>query len=168
MTAAALLRHVLGWDRAALVASPEAAVDGESDGRFRALVAGRARRVPLQQLVGTQAFWRHEFKVTRDVLTPRPETELLVEAPLEALRGTAGPLSVDVGTGTGCIALSLAAERPDARVHATDVSPAALAVAQENARRLELASRVSFHEGDLLQPVEGAGAFDLVVSNPPY
>ena len=132
-------------------------------------MAERARRVPLQQLVGTQAFWRHEFKVTRDVLTPRPETELLVEASLEVLRDTARPLIVDVGTGSGCIALSLAAERPDARVHATDVSPAALAVARENARRLGLADRVSFHEGDLLQPLASQfGAIDLVVSNPPY
>jgi release factor glutamine methyltransferase len=164
-----LLRHVLGWDRAALVASPEAAVDGEGENRFRALLAERARRVPLQQLVGTQAFWRHEFKVTRDVLVPRPETELLVEASLEALRGIASPLIVDVGTGSGCIALSLAAERPDARVHATEVSKAALAVARENARRLGLADRVSFHEGDLLQPLAPQfGAIDLVVSNPPY
>ena len=164
-----LLRHVLGWDRAALLARPESEVDPEKAARFRSLVGERARRVPLQQLVGTQAFWRHEFLVTADVLIPRPETELLVEAALDALQRVTAPLVVDVGTGSGCIALSLAGERPDARVHATDLSRAALEVARENARRLGLVQRVAFHEGDLLDPVlELAGAIDLVVSNPPY
>jgi release factor glutamine methyltransferase len=164
-----LLRHVLGWDRAALVARPDATVEGKAEARFRVLLRERARRVPLQHLLGTQAFWRHEFLVTPDVLVPRPETELLVETALDLLRGVEHPLVVDVGTGSGCIALSLAAERPDARIHATDVSPAALAVAGDNARRLGLADRVSFVEGDLLQPLaRHFGSIDLVVSNPPY
>jgi release factor glutamine methyltransferase len=164
-----LLRHVLGWDRAALLARLDAYVEPAQAARFRSLVGERARRVPLQQLVGTQAFWRHEFLVTADVLIPRPETELLVEAALDTLRLVTDPLVVDVGTGSGCIALSLAGERPDARVHATDLSRAALEVARENAMRLGLAQRVAFHEGDLLEPVaELAGAIDLVVSNPPY
>jgi release factor glutamine methyltransferase len=164
-----LLRHVLGWDRAAVYARGEDDVAASAERRLRELVAQRARRVPLQHLLGTQAFWRHDFIVTRDVLIPRPETEIVVETSLERLRGRSGPRLVDVGTGSGCIALSLAAERPDARVHATDVSPAALAVARENARRLGLEGRVSFHEGDLLAPVAALrGSFDLVVSNPPY
>ncbi len=164
-----LLRHVLDWDRAALLARLDAEVEPAKAARFRSLVGERARRVPLQQLVGTQAFWRHEFLVTADVLIPRPETELLVEAALDTLRELTDPLVVDVGTGSGCIALSLAGERPDARVHATDLSRAALEVARENARRLGLAQRVAFHEGDLLEPVaELAGAIDLVVCNPPY
>ncbi len=164
-----LLRHVLGWDRAALVASPAAGVPAEAEARFRALVARRAARVPLQHLLGSQAFWKHEFQVTPDVLIPRPETELLVETSLELLRDIERPLIVDVGTGSGCIALSLAFERPDAEVHAIDISAPALAVAVENARRLGLESRVAFHHGDLLEPVAHlAGRIDLIVSNPPY
>jgi release factor glutamine methyltransferase len=164
-----LLRHVLGWDRATVVASPGACVGPDPERAFRGLVSERARRVPLQHLTGSQAFWKHEFKVTRDVLVPRPETELLVETALELLRGTERPVIVDVGTGSGCIALSLAGERPDAEVHASDISRPALDVARENARRLGLEPRVVFHLGELLEPLSGLeGRVDLVVSNPPY
>jgi release factor glutamine methyltransferase len=129
----------------------------------------RAARRPLQHLTGTQAFWRHDFVVTPDVLIPRPETEILVEAALEAMRDLAAPVVVDVGTGSGCVALSLAAERPDAIVHALDASAAALAVTAENGRRLGLSDRVELHEGDLLEPVAGLrGRVHLIVSNPPY
>jgi release factor glutamine methyltransferase len=164
-----LLRHVLGWDWATMVASPGVPVAGEPERAFRTLVAERARRVPLQHLVGSQAFWKHEFRVTPDVLIPRPETELLVETALELLGATERPIVVDVGTGSGCIALSLAAERPDAEMHATDISAPALEVARENTRRLGLEGRVVFHLGQLLEPVSGLeGDVDLVVSNPPY
>jgi release factor glutamine methyltransferase len=164
-----LLRHVLGCERAALVAHPDRPVPEPEAQLFHALVSRRASREPLQHILGTQAFWRHEFLVTRDVLIPRPETERLVETSLEILKDVARPLIVDVGTGSGCIALSLAAERPDAVVHAIDISPAALAVAVENARRLGLEGRVAFHLGDLLAPLAPlAGRVDLVVSNPPY
>lgn len=164
-----LLRHVLGWDRAALVASPDRLVAEPEAERFRALVRRRASREPLQHILGTQAFWKHEFLVTPAVLIPRPETELLVETSLGLLRDVERPLIADVGTGSGCIALSLAAERPDAEVHAIDISAPALAVATENARRLGLEGRVSFHLGDLLEPVAHlAGRIELVVSNPPY
>jgi release factor glutamine methyltransferase len=160
---------VLGWDRAAIVTRagerpPAAAVD-----LFRTAVGERSRRRPLQHLTSVQAFWRHEFAVTPDVLIPRPETELLVETGLALLAGSTSPVVVDVGTGSGCIALSIAAERPDAVVHATDSSPAALRVARANAARLGLVSRVEFHEGDLLAPLRAhGGAIDLVLSNPPY
>jgi release factor glutamine methyltransferase len=164
-----LLRHVLRWDRAQLVASPAASVPPEAERRFRELARERARRVPLQHLVGTQAFWKHELVVTPAVLVPRPETELLVEESLAVLRGIGSPVIVDVGTGSGCIALALAAELPGAAVHATDVSPEALAVARGNAERLGLAERVRLHHGDLLVPVAALrGRVDLVVSNPPY
>jgi release factor glutamine methyltransferase len=136
--------------------------------RYEQIVAQRAARRPLQHLTGTQAFWRHEFLVTPDVLIPRPETEVLVEAALERLQGLASPAVVDVGTGSGCIALSLAAARPDAAVYATEASPAALAVARDNARRLGLSGRVTFLEGDLLVPLEGHPGADLIASNPPY
>jgi release factor glutamine methyltransferase len=164
-----LLRHVLGWDRAALFASPEHVVPRPEEERFRALVRRRASREPLQYILGRQAFWKHEFLVTPAVLIPRPETELLVEVSLELLKNVERPLIVDVGTGSGCVALSLAFERPDAEIHATDISGSALEVAGENARRLGLEDRVTLHQGDLLEPVVSlSGKIDLVVSNPPY
>ena len=164
-----LVRHVLAWDRATLVTRGDTPLVPGDEARVRQLVAERARRRPLQHLVGSQAFWKHEFLVSPDVLVPRPETELLVETALELVRARERPLIVDVGTGSGCIALSLAFEREDAIVHATDVSGPALRVARENARRLGFEDRVVFHHGDLLSPVEAlAGEIDLVVSNPPY
>jgi release factor glutamine methyltransferase len=164
-----LLRHVIGWERADLIARASDHVPDAAVALFEAAIDQRARRRPLQHLTGHQAFWKHDFIVTPDVLIPRPETELLVETALELVRDRPAPLVVDVGTGSGCIALSLAAERTDARVHAIDLSPAALRVARDNASRLHLESRVMFHEGDLLEPMRSqAGAVDLVVSNPPY
>jgi len=164
-----LLRHVLGWERADVIARGSEEVPDAALALFEGAIAQRALRRPLQHLTGHQAFWKHDFIVTPDVLIPRPETELLVETALEVIRDVRTPVVVDVGTGSGCIALSLAAERPDARVHATDLSPAALLVAQGNASRLRLESKVTFHEGDLLDALgTEAGAVDLVVSNPPY
>lgn len=164
-----LLRHVMRWDRARAVSEAASELPGEAEARFLGLVEQRASRRPVQHLTGTQHFWRHEFLVSPDVLIPRPETELLVETALELLRGVGRPAIVDVGTGSGCIALSLAAERPDAMLCAVDVSAEALAVARANAARLGLADRVSFHEGDLLEPVRPlAGRIQLVASNPPY
>jgi release factor glutamine methyltransferase len=164
-----LLRHVLGWDRATLLTREREPLPAAAEASFDQLVGQRAQRRPLQHLTGVQHFWRHVFAVSPDVLIPRPETELLVEAALRLMEGVPDPVVVDVGTGSGCIALSLAAERPDAVCHAVDSSPAALAVARENARRLGLEKRVTFHQGDLLGPVEElAGTVHLVVSNPPY
>ena len=164
-----LLRHSLGWDRGRLVAEGATPLAPEALEAYEALVGERTRRRPLQHLTGAQWFWKHEFTVTPEVLIPRPETELLVAAGLELLRDVERPQIVDVGTGSGCIALSLAAERPDAEVHATDISEPSVAVARENALRLGLEGRVAFHLGDLVEPViHHAGGIDLVVSNPPY
>lgn len=164
-----LLRHVMGWDRAALVASGTAALTADQEKRFFGLVREREARRPLQHLTQTQAFYGRDFLVTPDVLIPRPETEILVEVALELVAGLDAPVVVDGGTGSGCIALTIAAEKPDAEVHGVDISHAALEVARTNARRLGLESRVSFHQGDLLAPVESlAGSVHLVVSNPPY
>ena len=164
-----LLRHVLGWDRARLIAHPEHEVPPEGAAVFGALLGRRASREPLQYILGTQAFWKHEFLVTPAVLIPRPETEILVETALELLKDIRRPVIVDVGTGSGCIALSLAAERLDAEVHATEISEPALDVARENARRLGLERGVVFHPGDLLEPLASlTGRIDLLVSNPPY
>jgi release factor glutamine methyltransferase len=159
-----LLRHVLGWDRARILTEGSTCL-AAAQARYLELVAARERRRPLQHLTGFQAFWRHDFVVTPDVLIPRPETEILVEACLRELRGRVAPRLVDVGTGSGCIAISLALERPDAEVVAVDLSEAALEVARQNAARLG-ADRVAFHHGDLLAG-EGSG-FDLIASNPPY
>jgi release factor glutamine methyltransferase len=164
-----LLRHVTDWDRARIISDRDRTLSPADAEAFLTLVAERARRRPLQHLTGTQAFWRHEFRVTPDVLIPRPETEILVEVALERLRPLARPRVLDVGTGSGCIALSLAAELPNAVVHAVDISERALAVARENARRLRLEARVAFHAGDLLEPIVAADApVDVVVANPPY
>ena len=164
-----MLRHVLGLDRAGLLAAGPAPVPADAGARFSRLVGGRASRRPLQHLTGTQHFWGREFRVGPDVLIPRPETEQVVEAALLALAGTGRPVVADVGTGSGCIALSLAAERKDAAVHAIDTSAAALAVAADNARLLQLSERVAFHLGDLLEPLgDLPGEIDLVASNPPY
>jgi release factor glutamine methyltransferase len=163
-----LLRHVRGWDAAALILGMREDLPDAARAAFERLVDARAMRVPLQHLTGEQAFWRHVFRVTPDVLVPRPETEHVVEAALDAVRDRTRPRIVDVGTGSGCIALSLAAERPDAIVHAVDLSPAALAVARDNAQRLDLADRVRFHQGDLLGPAAAEAPFDVIASNPPY
>jgi release factor glutamine methyltransferase len=164
-----LLRRTTGWDRARILTEGARLLAPAEGERFFELIAERARRRPLQHLTGTQAFWRHEFQVTPDVLIPRPETEVLVEAALERLRPLVRGRVVDVGTGSGCVALSLAAELPGAVVQAVDVSEPALAVARDNARRLGLEDRVEFRRGDLLEPLTAARArLDLVVSNPPY
>jgi len=166
--AEALLRHVLGWDRATWFSQNGQEVPPEPLASYMKLVAERARRRPLQHLIGKQPFWRHDFDVSPDALIPRRETELIVEAALGLLANTRA-LVADVGTGTGCIALSLAAERPLATIHAVDISPAALDVAKKNARKFGLEGRVHFHHGDLLAPLAPlGGGFDLVASNPPY
>ena len=163
-----LLRHVAGWDRATLVARGHDPLPEAEGLRFGWLVDARAARQPLQHLTGKQAFWRHDFVVGPEVLIPRPETEVLVEHALRAVAAAPRPRIVDVGTGSGCIGISLAAERPDATVVATDLSPAALGVAAGNASRLIPGARVAFVRGDLLAPFRDGAGFDLVVSNPPY
>lgn len=164
-----LLRHATGWDRARLLASQEDPVPVELLARFEELVAGRAERRPLQHLVGSVTFWRQELLVDARVLIPRPDTEILVERALAELRTVERPVVVDVGIGSGCIALALAAERPDAEVHAVDIARDALDLARENARRNGLLERIRFHEGDQLEPLRGLfGRLDAVVANPPY
>jgi len=129
---------------------------------FDIALAERARRKPVSQIVGKRAFWRHDFTVTADVLDPRPETEILVAAALE--RPFARVL--DLGTGSGCILISLLADRPGAQGVGTDLSDAALAVARANAGRLGVADRARFLRSDWFRSVPGR--FDLIVSNPPY
>jgi release factor glutamine methyltransferase len=160
LDAEVLLAHVLGTDRAALIAHPDRDLDPAQARAFQDAVRRRARREPVAYITGHRGFRRLELAVDARVLVPRPETEHVVEAALELPRGAR---VVDVGTGSGGIALALKDERPDLEVIATDVSADALAVARANAERLAL--DVAFREGDLLAGVEHA---DAVVSNPPY
>ncbi len=136
---------------------------------FRENVVRRAReRVPVAQLVGFKEFWSMTLAVTQDVLTPRPDTETLVSAALDLLPDRDASAKVlEIGTGSGAVALAIARERPNAHVTATDISPAALKVAIQNAESLGIGDRVRFLLGDLFAPVDTAG-FDLIVSNPPY
>lgn len=164
-----LLRHVLDRDRGALLSREAEELTSDQEARFLALVAEREARRPLQHLTGVQAFYGRDFLVTPDVLIPRPETEILVESALERCPPSQRVVAVDVGTGSGCIALTLASERPSAEVHAVDISREALEVARSNARRLGLEGRVRFYQGDVTEPVRDmVRQVDLVVSNPPY
>jgi release factor glutamine methyltransferase len=171
LSAELLLMQVLRCDRSYLYSRPEQPVPPEGAYRYFQLIAERSTGKPTQYITGHQEFWGLGFEVTPDVLIPRPETEHLVESGLELVRDCEPCRIVDVGTGSGCIALALASELRHAEVHAIDISPAALVVARRNAAQLGFAEQVRFWEGDLLSPLldEGyAGSFDLVVSNPPY
>ena len=171
MNAELLLRFTLDCDRAYLYAHPERELTTEEQTRYEEALAQRARGIPAQYITGHQEFWGMDFIVNPAVLIPRPETEHVIETVLQLVNGgrasSPGMRIVDVGTGSGCIALALAKELPEAEVHATDISPAALEVARANAARHQLENRIQFHETDLLQCLERA-RLDFVVSNPPY
>ncbi|HLT47354.1 MAG TPA: peptide chain release factor N(5)-glutamine methyltransferase [Rubricoccaceae bacterium] len=164
-----LLEEVLGASRAALYAHPEAPVSTGEALHVEALTARRIRREPLQYVLGHADFFGLRLRVTPAVLIPRPETEEVAEEALRHLEGREAPWVLDVGTGSGALALALKHRRPDAEVFACDVSEAALAVAADNAERLGLA--VAFVQADVLDPAfvhAAPPSFDLVVSNPPY
>ncbi len=168
-----LARHVLGWDRARLLASLIDPPPPGFDAAYATLVARRQRREPAAYIVGGREFWRRDFEVGPGVLVPRPETESIVEEAIARCGAHAAaphrehPLLVaDVGTGSGCLAVTLAAEFPGARVVATDTSRTALAFARRNAARHDVSDRIEFVETDLLADVDAR--FDLIVSNPPY
>ncbi|NVN88948.1 MAG: peptide chain release factor N(5)-glutamine methyltransferase [Rhodopseudomonas sp.] len=160
-----LLRHVLGCSPAWLEAHRDDALPGESAERFDALVARRAAGEPVAYLTGTREFYGRDFAVSPAVLIPRPETELLVDLGKEAVAGIKAPRILDLGAGSGCVAISLALELPHADLTAVDISPAALAVAQGNAARL--GARVRFLKSDWFAALENQ-CFDLIVGNPPY
>ncbi|HKW89902.1 MAG TPA: peptide chain release factor N(5)-glutamine methyltransferase [Candidatus Acidoferrales bacterium] len=172
LAAELLLMHALGRDRTWMYANPEAAVDAAAAEKFFTSIARRAAGTPTQYLTGRQEFWGLEFEVTPAVLIPRPETEHVVEVALERLgaEGANARLNIaDVGTGSGCIAVALAKELPQAEIFATDVSAEALEVARRNAERHAVEERVRLVECNLLVGAgETAGQLDLIVSNPPY
>lgn len=161
-----LARAVLGWDRATMLARVDEPPPGEFAEHYERLVARRERREPAAQVIGYREFWGRDFQVTRDVLVPRPETELIVETALALQSGATPARVVDVGTGTGCLAISLALEWPGSSIVATDVSEAALHVARSNAERHGVARQVHFVRASVLTAL--APGFDLIVANPPY
>jgi release factor glutamine methyltransferase len=176
LAAELLMMHVLLCDRGYLYTHPEKEIPQETIDRYFALIAERATGKPTQYITGHQEFWGLDFEVTPQVLIPRPETEHVVEALLELLarHGRAKDERlriVDVGTGSGCIALALASELPRAILFGVDISRTALVVASTNAVRLAMPERVKFMESDLLARFldeDFLGTFDFVVSNPPY
>ncbi len=165
----ALLAEALDAPRYASYVEPGAVLTEGEQAQFVAMVERRARREPIQYVLGRETFRGMDLAVTPDVLIPRPETEGVVAAALDAVVGRERPVIADVGTGSGCIALAVAAARPDATVYAADRSARALAVARCNAERLGLSGRVRFLEGDWFAPLAAEGVrADVVVSNPPY
>ncbi|SEK11828.1 peptide chain release factor N(5)-glutamine methyltransferase [Paraburkholderia diazotrophica] len=168
-----LLGHPLGWRRTELITRADDALDPLNVAAFRELEARRVAGEPIAQLIGSREFFGLDFEVTRDVLIPRPETELLVETAVYALEVRAARARVlDLGTGTGAIAVSIAWSRPDARVWAVDRSTEALAVAARNAIRLLEPKRpgggVQFAHSDWYGALDASLTFDVIVSNPPY
>ncbi len=168
MNAETLLMFVLGVNRAYLYAHPEHELTPEEQASYDEVVTQRSSGVPSQYIIGHQEFWGLDFVVTPAVLIPRPETEHLVETVLDFAREVERPKIVDVGTGSGCIALALAHELTSAEVYAVDLSAEALEVARANAARLQPDGRVKFLQSNVLEALAGVRDFDFVVSNPPY
>ena len=172
LNAELLLMFTLSCDRAYLFAHPERELTADEQTRYESALAERARGVPAQYITGHQEFWGMDLIVSPAVLIPRPETEHVIEAVIAGIKPEAGSRTpealriVDVGTGSGAIALALAKEFPHAEIHATDISAPALEIARANAVRHQLADRIQFHQTDLLAGLNLP--FDFIVSNPPY
>jgi release factor glutamine methyltransferase len=162
-----LLSHALGCDRVRLYMDMQRPLQSSELVAMRELVKRRRMREPVAIILGRKEFYRYELEVTKDVLVPRPETELLVDRALELLPADATS-ALDLCTGSGAIAIALALERPGLCVDATDVSEAALAVATRNVERHALGSRVRLYLGDLFAALSGAASYPLVTANPPY
>nr|WP_242588478.1 peptide chain release factor N(5)-glutamine methyltransferase [Corallococcus macrosporus] len=168
LTTEILLAHVLKTGRVRLYVDLDRPLSKDELAAFKALIERRMAGEPTNYLTGTKEFYNRPFKVDARVLIPRPETELLVEAVLHSVPKDGPSRVLDVCTGSGCIAISIAAERPQATVLATDLSKDACALARENAQALGVAERVSVLEGDLFAPLPPGETFRVVVSNPPY
>jgi release factor glutamine methyltransferase len=168
--AGSLLARVIARDQSFIITHADDEVADKNLNKYSELLDGRAAGKPLQYLVGRQEFFSLDFEVTPDVLIPRPETELLVENALQLLPGREADVSIcDVGTGSGCIVISLLHELPNARAIALDLSPAAIEVAKRNAGRNSVGERLEFLVSDCFSGLRDTdGPFDLVVSNPPY
>src|ERR1043165_3004815 len=165
--ASSLLSHITGRDRTFMISHGEDLLDERELRFFVAAISRRAAGEPAQYITGVQDFYGRSFRVTPAVLIPRPETELLVEAALRVMK--AGASVCDVGTGSGCIAVTLLCERGDARAMAIDISEAALAVARQNAREQGVDKRITFQVSDCFDALDKRNdRFDVIVSNPPY
>lgn len=165
-----LLAHLLKMPRMRLYLSFERPLAEAEINSFRDLIKRRGQREPLQHIIGSTSFCGLEIKVNPQVLVPRPETELLAERGWTFLnaRSLPRPAVLDIGVGSGCLAIALASKCPTAEVTAVDISPEALAVAQENAARHGVAERIRFLQGDCFGPLATGSSFDLILSNPPY
>jgi release factor glutamine methyltransferase len=162
-----LAQHPLGWSTATLLTSGGAQVPPGLYERYCLNVQRRTQREPLAYITGIKEFWNLDFEVSRAVLIPRPETEVLVETLLERLPASRGPAAIaDVCTGSGCVAISIASERPDVHLTATDISDEALQTAARNAERHRVRGRISLVRADLMNGL--SGPFDAIVANPPY
>lgn len=165
-----LMAYALHTTRIHIISHSEQLPSDEEIQQFRQMIARRAKREPLAYITGEREFWKLSFDIVPGVLVPRPETETLVETVLSQLRGLDSPIMAEIGAGSGCIAISLAMEVPDAFIYATEVDPVALEVAGRNALKHRVDDRVKIMEGNLLDPLQ----FDLhckldaVISNPPY
>lgn len=169
ISAEVLLRHVLGLSRTELYLAWDRPVAPEAWARYQAHLADRVRGRPVAYIVGHREFMGLDFLVDERVLIPRPETEVLVAAVLDAITDVPSPIIADIGTGSGSVAVSVAVLRSDATVLATDIAPDALEVARANAARHGVADRVRFLQGDLLDPLAEVGSrFHVLACNPPY
>jgi len=171
LDAEVILAHLLGWDRIDLITRSREVLDQDLEQEYYHFIQERAAGKPVQYITGQQEFMGLNFKVTPDVLIPRPDTEILVETAIKEAGTMEPPLTiVDVGTGSGAISISLAHYIKGAHIHSIDISPKALGVAMENARLHSLEHRVTFYQGDLFDPIDDLlrSRVDLLVSNPPY
>jgi release factor glutamine methyltransferase len=163
-----LLAHLLKMPRMKLYLNFDRALsDAETDG-LRELVKRRGQREPLQHITGSVSFCGFEIAVNRSALVPRPETEILADLGWNYLTPINSPTALDLGTGTGCIAIALAAKSPNAKITAADISPDALALAKENATKNNVTERITFFRGDGFAALPNDTQFDLIISNPPY
>ena len=168
LDAEVLLSHILGRERIYLYVHFDEPLEPTELARYREAIKQRVQRVPVAYIIGEKEFMGLTFRVTADTLVPRPDTEILVQAAVERLRAHGeAPRFADIGTGSGAICLSVLHFLPKAQADTVDISPAARAVAEENAAALEVADRITFHTGDLLAPLAGQ-CYDAILSNPPY
>lgn len=168
LDAEVLLAFCLGCDRLEFLKNPEMTISKKQHSEFRKLLARRLRWEPVAYITGRKNFWTFSLRVNKDVLIPRPDTEIIVEETVALCRDIDSEAIniLDVGTGSGAIALALAQEIPRGKVTATDISKSALVLARKNARLVNLEDKIDFRQGDLFEPLEEV--FDIIVSNPPY
>jgi release factor glutamine methyltransferase len=168
LDAEVLLAFCLGCDRVEFLRNPDLILNDKQLAEYRTLISRRLQCEPVAYIRGIKEFWTFSLEVNRDVLIPRPDTEIIVEEALDIYRNMSSPeiRILDIGTGSGAIALALAKEISNAKITATDISPAALSIAGRNAATYNLQDKIDFREGNLFEPVEGT--FDIIVCNPPY